>query len=423
MTQKELARYEIIKNLLNGIINGTEASMQTGLSLRHIRRIKKRVRILGASGIIHSARGKPGNRRVDEVTIRKAISLIKEHYHDFGPTLTQEKLDERDGIKLSVTAVKKIMVDSEIWVVKAKKPIKYRRRRKRKEYPGEMVQFDGSYHDWFENNKEHCLLAGKDDATGYVTARFAPHEGVIPVLGFWKMYVKKHGKPLSVYLDRYSTYKVNIKSAKENLTQFERVMEKTLDIEVIHARSAQAKGRIENLFGTFQDRLIKEMRLEGIKDPTSGNRFLEEVFLPKYNAKFNVTPAKKKDMHRKLNSREKSNLNSIFSRQNFRRLNNDFTVRHKNCWYQLKEDQPIALRPGDDVLVEERTNGKIYILKNDKFLNYELLPARPPKILEEIRNNQENRRRTGHPVPANHPWRGNWKIKTRTPEPLISYTY
>ena len=419
MTQKELARYGIIENLLGGAINGTEASMQAGLSVRHVRRLKKRVLTLGASGIIHGARGKPGNRRIDEKLTIRAISHIKKDYHDFGPTLAAEMLDERNGVKLSVTAVKRIMVQAGIWTVKPKKPIKYRKRRKRKDYRGEMAQFDGSYHDWFEQDKQDCLLASKDDATGCVVARFAPHEGVIPVLGFWKRYVKKHGKPLSVYLDRYSTYKVNIKSAKDNLTQFERVMEKVLDIEVIHARSPQAKGRIENLFGTFQDRLIKEMRLEGIKDPVTANRFLEEVFLPKYNAKFNVMPAKKKDIHRKLTSWEKANLDSIFSRQNFRRLNNDFTVRHNNCWYQLKEAQPVAVRPGDDILVEERTDGRIYLLKNEKYLDYGKIPERPPKILMELKR----KARIGHPQPANHPWKGNWEVKTRVPEPLISYTY
>jgi transposase InsO family protein len=232
------------------------------------------------------------------------------------------------------------------------------------------------------------------------------------VFGYWEKYLLRYGKPLSTYVDRLKTYK-----AKE-LSQFEQAM-KELGIEVIHARSPQAKGRIERVFGTLQDRLVKELRLSGIKDPVAANRFLEEVFLPGYNAKFNVTPLKKADMHQRLTCHEKANLKSILARKTFRNVNNDFTVRHNNCWYQLGESQPTAVRPGDDVLMEERTNGKLYVLKNQKTLNYEKLSERPAKIIVELKRKE----RIGHPVPTDHPWKSGFRVKVRVPEPLISYTY
>lgn len=419
MTQKEFDRHDVIKELIAGRINGTEASIQLRLSVRQVKRLKRAVVNSGIKGIAHKSRGKESHNRISSKIRNLAIAYIKKDYPDFGPTLAMEKLDERNGIKLSIPTVRNIMIGEGIWHPKTN-GVEYRAMRERRECLGEMVQFDGSYHDWFEIGREDCLLGGIDDATGRTYALFAPHEGCIPVFAYWKKYLLRYGKPASIYVDRLSTYKVNIRSASDNLSQFERAMEE-LGIKVIHAHSPQAKGRIERLFGTLQDRLVKEMRLAGIKNPQDGNKFLEEVFLPKFNLKFNVLPKKENDLHRKLNALEKKNLGQILSVKNRRCVNNDFTVRFNNRWLQLGEDQPLTVRAGDDVIIEERTNGKMYLRKDNQYLNYRPLAERPAKIIARLRKEGikfGNTERTYRRYCQKPFWEA-----TREPEPLISYTY
>jgi transposase-like protein len=195
------------------------------------------------------------------------------------------------------------MISWKLWQPRPRKKNKeYRSWRPRKEYFGEMEQFDGSYHPWFEQRGEKCcLLASIDDATGKITKlRFVDWEGVKPAFEFWKEYLKNYGKPLKIYLDRHSTYKQNQNSIFNDpqvLTQFERAM-KDLDIEVIHVHSSQARQRAERLFTTLQDRLVKELRLVNISTKEEANRFIEEVFIPRFNQKFGVIAQKKGNLHR-----------------------------------------------------------------------------------------------------------------------------
>lgn len=352
MTNQEIDRYEILRNLLSGKINGSDASIQMGLSTRQVRRLKRQVKEWGVKGIIHKNRGAVSHNKTPDEVKDKIIKYIKKDYYDFGPTFAQEKLVEINKIKLSVPTVRNIMIEKGFWQVRKIRKKEYHSWRERKECFGEMIQFDGSYHDWFETGEKYCLLGGADDATGRVEARFYLNEGVIPVFKYWKRYLKKQGKPISIYLDKYSTYKVNLKSSPNNLTRFQAVM-KGLDIKVIHAHSPQAKGRVERIFKTLQDRLVKELRLKNIKDPKEANQFLEEIFLPKFNLKFNVVPKQEKNLHIKLNQFERRELNSIFSIQDYAAINNDYTVRHKGIWYQLIQDQPLRIYPGNIILIEK----------------------------------------------------------------------
>lgn len=202
---------------------------------------------------------------------------------------------------------------------------------------------------------------------------------------------------------------MNHKLAKENpdtLTQFERAMEKDLGITVIHAQSPQAKGRVENLFGTLQDRLIKELRLNNISTIAEANKFLEEEFLPKFNAKFMVEPRGKADLHKPLSKKEKDKIDSIFSRQNQRVVKNDFTISHqKNC-YQLIAEQPVTICKQDIVTVEEWLDGSVHLRLRGKYLNYKLLPEKPNRLNTE-KNNLKwvIPKSTAHTPPADHPWR------------------
>jgi hypothetical protein len=274
-----------------------------------------------------------------------------------------------------------------------------------------MEQFDGSYEYWFEDRGPYCcLLASIDDAKGTITeAKFVSDEGTLPVFGFWEEYFLTQGKPRSIYLDKLRTYYNNLKPAlddEEMLTQFQRAM-RELAVEPIVAHSPQAKGRIENLFKTLQDRLIKEMRLKNISDINTANRFLKEEFIPWFNAKYGLEPARKANLHRKLTQQEKKQLPSILSRQSERTVQNDFTVRFNNHWYQLTKEQPATVRPRERVLLEERLDSSLQIRLRGKYLNYQILTTKPQKRTKQswvIAASQKPKRKYYKP-PADHPWR------------------
>jgi hypothetical protein len=278
-----------------------------------------------------------------------------------------------------------------------------------------MEQFDGSYHDWFEGRllnadgqpvTETCLLAAIDDATGKLTKlKFDDSEGVVPVNTFWLEYVNSLGKPGKIYLDRYSTYKVNAKHLFNDLTvltQFERAM-KELDVVVIHANSPQGKGRVERLFETLQDRLVKEFRLAGINTIAEANKFLEEIFILKFNSKFSVVPRKPDDAHTPLSEEEIKRLDNIFSIQFYRAVNNDFTIRFKNQWLQLAELQPTLVLRQDGVIVEEHLNGSIHVKLRDKYLSFTVLPERPQKVKMYVTGLTKEKQIWKPPM--SHPWK------------------
>lgn len=317
------------------------------------------------------------------------------------------------------------MTKEGLWKPRKQKKTTYRSWRPRKDYFGELQQFDGSYHNWLEkrycdeqgNPREMCLLASIDDATGNITkATFSANEGVIAVFTFWKAYMEDFGKPEHIYLDKFSTYKINHKAAVDNhelLTQFERAT-KQLSIDLIPAHSPQAKGRIERLFGTLQDRLVKELRLANIATEQAANIFLQEVFIAKYNRKFSVIPAKTGDAHKPLEKEEEKNLNHVFSLQEARRVNNDFTIQFKNKWYQLQEIQPTTVRPHMVILMETWLDESVHVMLNKHELAYLLLPEKPKK------QSKQPPILTTHPLnwkpPLNHPWRNYPQI---TPAPKL----
>ncbi len=386
MSKKEINYFEVVSRLIRKEINGTKASELLDLTVRQIRRIKKKVKNNGPQALIHGNRGRPSNRAIPSKEKSKIVALLHQHYADFGPTFACEKLAELHGIIHDPKTIRAIQITEGLWTPnRKKKREEHRTWRKRKDAFGEMTQFDGSYHDWFEGRcetDEQCLLATIDDATGAVVqAEFAPHEGVLPVMGFWQEYILSHGKPRCIYLDKFSTYKMNQKVAIENpdtKTQFQRACQE-LDIQLIFANSPQAKGRVEKLFHTFQDRLIKELRLANISTIEAANCFLKQTFLPKFNARFSVQPTIKTNLHRPLSKEEKKNLTSILSRHTARTVQNDFTLAFNTTWYQLTKHQPCTIRKKERVTVEEHTDGTIYICHRGKELNYEILPIRPKK--------------------------------------------
>lgn len=420
-TYKEQYKFDVITKVLKKEIKPGLAAKLLGISTRQVRRLKISVKEHGASATVHKLKGQPGNHHIDLVMKKKALTAIKEAYSDFKPTFATEKLEENHSIQISYGTTRLWMIEEGLWKPHKQKAINYKSWRPRKEYFGEMQQFDGSYHLWFENRLldengdplEVCLLASIDDATGKITkAIFAANEGVITVFTFWKEYILQQGKPLSIYLDKFSTYKINHKAAVDNselLTQFQRVMQ-ALGIQLITAHSPEAKGRIERLFQTLQDRLVKEMRLANINTPEQANTFLENVFLPIFNNKFSVVPTKEGDLHKPLSETDKNNLVSIFSIQSTRKINNDFTIQFKNNWYQLAEIQPTTVRPKEVVTVEERLDKTIHFSLQKLYLNYTVLPARPKKVTRQPII--LTRHKLNWKPSAGHPWRQYGKIKS-----------
>ncbi len=414
LTEEELFKYELITKLIGGSITIKQAREQLGLSARQIKRLKRNVMKFGAIGAVHGLRGRPSNNRVSQTTIDDVSKLLKEKYPDFGPTFAAEKLKDIHGVTLSKERVRMLMTKLGLWKPKKKKENgQYRAWRPRKEWFGVMEQFDGSYHHWFEDRAgECCLLAAIDDATGRITkAEFGMSESVKEVSSFWKDYVVKRGKPQSVYLDKFSTYKINHKSAVDNhelMTQFQRMM-KGLGIKLISAHSPEAKGRIERLFGTLQDRLVKELRLASIATIPEANIFLE-IFIPKFNAQFEVVATEKGDLHRPLTKNEKENLDAIFSIQNTRKVRNDFTIQFENQWLQLEKVQPCTVLRNDIAVIEQRLDGTLHIRLRKHYLSFKILPVRPEKTKEHVTALVP--RKSWKPS-EDHPWKKTFKRPSR----------
>jgi len=391
------------------------------LSVRQARRLKHKVKKQGISGLTHGNHGQASHNRLPKRELVKIVGWLHKHYYDFGPTFASEKLRDDHGLDHDPKTIRQIMIDQGLWKPRKKKTaLPHRQWRERKSAYGEMIQFDGSYEHWLEDRGgtgEICLLAAIDDATGkIVSAEFSSHEGVLPVFAFWQRYLVAQGKPRLIYLDKFSTYHQNQSLAKENndtLTQFQRAMAE-LRIEVIPANSPQAKGRVERLFGTLQDRLIKELRLANVSNSNQANEFLKKEFILKFNAKFAVTPRSEADLHQPLGIKEQKQLAGILSRQTERTVLNDFTFSFQNQWYQLIKEQPVTVCKKDTVIVEEHLDHSIYIRLRGKHLNYQLLPKRPEKQIAPIQIPWVLPASKAYIPPANHPWRQTFYATAQT---------
>jgi hypothetical protein len=396
----ELKRLHVIQKVLEGIIKQGEAGEILCLSGRQIRRIVRRIRNEGHRGVIHKSRGRPSNRRIAHKIKERVIRLYRAQYKGFGPTLASEKLLERDRIEISDETLRGWLIEAGDWK-KSRKRGRHRQWRERKHHDGEMVQMDGSHHAWFEDRADPCVLMSYiDDATGAAFARFDGYEGTIPAMDSFKRYIKQRGLPMKVYLDKHTTYKSTAKPSIEDelndmgpLSEFERAL-KELGVEVSHAHSPQAKGRIERLFRTFQDRLVKEMRLRGIRSIEEGNRFLEE-YLPLYNKRFSVGPKEKEDFHRPVP--KGMDLDAILCIKTERTLRNDFTVAHNRKLYQV-EDTIKASK----VMVQDRIDGSMVMTHKGRTLRFKEITGRPVREKEPLALPGKIKPYT---PPASHPWR------------------
>jgi len=415
MSRKEIDQISVFEKLKNRDIKQKEAVKILNLGIRQIKRKLKDYRKHGAAALIHKSRGKEGNHQLCESLARQAITLVREKYPGFGPTLASEKLWENHNLVINRETLRLKMIDEGLWQVKKKKIKVIHLMRDRKDCFGEMIQVDGSDHDWFELRALRCtLLAFIDDATGRIVhLEFTQGETTENLMRAAWQYMEAFGRPAALYTDRGGVYKVNLNNPDcDKLTQFERAMYE-LDIKPIHARSPQAKGRVERLFQTLQDRLVKELRLKGISSIEEANKFLKDEYIDKHNTKFAKEPKSPTDLHRTI---EGYDLNNILCLKEERKVNNDFTIRYQNQWIQLTKKQPTLIFPKESVEVRKHLDGSITIHQNLSRLNFYAISQRPIKLINQ---RKEQAKDTKPWIPnSDHPWK-KWSLEYKKSDILI----
>ena len=409
MSREEVDRLGVIEAVSARHLKQGEAARRLGLSVRQVKRLVRRYRDQGPAGLVSRHRGRRPNNTIADTVRREVLGITRTHYADFGPTLACEKLAENHGHILSAETLRQWMIAEGLWQSKRRKAARIHQRRPRRPCLGELVQIDGSPHEWFEDRGVRCtLIVFIDDATSRLMAlRFVPAETTRAYMEVLAQYLNQHGRPVALYSDRHSIFRVNRPEREGELTQFTRAL-KTLGIEPIHANTPQAKGRVERANQTLQDRLVKELRLRGIDTPEVANAYLP-MFIAEYNARFAVAAQSAVDAHREvLHSAEE--LERIFSLHHTRRLSKNLTVQYHNREYQIQaKGRGYGLR-GASVTICEPFSGPVTILRQGRALPWRLLaegevpiPLDDEKSVHE-RVEQATNKKPWKPAP-DHPWK------------------
>jgi transposase len=402
MSQREVTRLHVIHEVIAKRVRPREAARMLALSPRQLRRLVKRVQEEGAAGLCHRSRGRPSNRRTARRVKARVLRLFQTCYADFGPTFASEKLAERHQLTVSDETLRRWLKAAAI-PYPSRKPRPHRQWRPRRAHRGEFVQVDGSHHAWLEaRGPAGVLMAYIDDASSEVLARLYAYEGTRPALDSFQRYAQRYGLPQGLYTDQHSTYRGKgaltvadeLAGRERPQSQFERAVAE-LGVMVRHAHSPQAKGRVERLFRTFQDRLIKELRLAGIRTIDAANAFLE-TYLPRYNQRFGVAPAAAADLHRPCPS--PSVLAQALCLKTPHTVQPDGTVVHERQWFQL--DEP---RYPNRLVLEEHLDGRRHLTVDGRRLRYHPLPARPARVAAP--RQPTNRPPAPSRPSADHPWK------------------
>jgi len=417
MSRKERERLEVCGRVKRGELSLVKAAELLELSYRQAKRVYRRYRKAGARGLVHQSRGRVSNRATPGKTRQTVLDRYRERYSDFGPTLASEHL-ARDGHAVDHETLRRWLLEGGLWQKRRRRRV-HRRWRARKEYLGEMLQMDGSEHDWFEGRRGRAVLMVLiDDATNRTSARFYESETTAAAFDVFGRYVRGHGLPRSLYVDRDSIYRTTRDAtAEETLeqtgaeTQFSRAM-RQLGVRLICARSPQAKGRVERRNGVFQDRLVKELRLARVSDLEQANEFLDEQFLPELNRRF-IYPAKRSgDLHRRLERGLK--LEEVLCFEERRVVQRDWTVAWRGRYFQLEWCSESLGLVGQKITVREKLDGSIQLVHGDRALSCHELPERARRdsatAQKEERNGPCRSPARGPWKPsANHPWRRSWR--------------
>jgi transposase len=410
MSGEEIDRLSVMIRLCEGGLRQAQAADQLQISVRQLRRLLRKYRREGAAGLVSKRRGQPSNNRLDPRLVSEVLTLLYDRYTGFGPTLAQEKLSEHDGLTISVESVRQIMIAEQLWKPKRAKKAMVHPMRERRACRGELVQVDGCWYTWFEDRAPACtLLALIDDATGcLMQLLFAPRETTFAYARAMRAYLLRSGRPQTLYTDKHGIFHVNAKNVTSTpaITQFGRAMQ-DLDIQILCANTPQAKGRVERLHQTLQDRLVKEMRLRGINDMESANVYLGE-FCADYNRRFGVQPRSDFDAHRAL--REQDDLARILCIQETRVLSKNLTLQYDHVIFQIESKRPAyALRGAQVTVCQSEDGGVIAILYRGIPLDYSMF--RPQPRQSEVASSKDLVQKADHPPRPQqspsplHPWR------------------
>lgn len=401
MSAKERKRLELLSRVKDRQITLVKVAELLGLSYRQVKRCWGRYKVEGDAGLVHRLRGKNSPRGKAPKLRRRVLERYRQRYGDFGPTLAAEHL-AKEGLRVDHETLRRWLLAEGLWV-KRRHRRKHRQWRERKPCAGEMVQMDGSHHDWFEGRRAPAVLMVMiDDATNTIHARFSEEETTEAAYDVFESYCQRQGCPQSLYVDRDSIYRTDRAptleeelKGQEPKTQFGRAMEK-LGVTVLCAYSPQAKGRVERSNGTLQDRLVKALRLAGISSLGAANEFLEKTFLPEFNERFALPAANAANLHRRVNLRL---LRQSLCWEDRRVVQNDWTVRWNNQWFQIGKDNGALSLPGKAIVLRKFRDGALRLEYQGQALNYKTIahkPEPPPPPMKP---------RVVVRPPPEHPWR------------------
>lgn len=372
MNDKEILRLGAIRDVCENRIRRVDAARILSISVRQVQRLVTRFRQFGAAGLVHKRRGKPSSNKISDNIRCRCLNLLHQYYSDFGPTLAHEKLLERHGMSVSLETLRQWMIADGLWVPHAKRKPRVYQPRHRRDCLGELIQIDGSHHDWFEGRSAKCcLLVYIDDATGrLMNLRFSETESAFDYMVATREYIAQHGKPTALYSDRHAVFHVSKRDAQsDRLTQFGRVLN-DLNIELICANSSQAKGRVERANKTLQDRLVKEMRLQGISTIEQANAWLPD-FIADFNRRFAKPPRYPKDMHRPVRESAEE-LDDTFAWQELRKLSKSLTFQYDKIVYLIEPTEENQRLVHQVVKVLDRPDGTIAIQYGRRKLEFKI---------------------------------------------------
>ena len=418
LSPRERDRLKVLQEVERGHVKQVEAGQRLRLSDRQVRRLLGRVRREGDRGVIHRLRGRPSNRKSPAKFEQRVLARVRQRYADFGPTLAAEHLAQ-DGLRVSRETLRKWMTQAELWQPRRQRLKAVHVWRERRASFGELVMWDSSPYAWLEERGPKChLIALIDDATSRLWGRFAAHDSTEEnqrVLGGW---LGRYGRPLAYYTDKDSLFVISRPPQLEEqlrgapaLTQIGRAL-RELGIEWIPAHSPQAKGRIENSFGTLQDRLVKEMRLAGVHTIEQANRFFQQEFVPFWEQRFAVVPRSPRDAHRALGREHRRE--QILSVRAPRTVANDYTVRWEGQRWGVPRAEVRAGLRGARVEIERRLDGAHWLRFRGSYLPLVVCPAapsvspsglRPPGRTDETEPKTKANPKPKYIPPPEHPGR------------------
>jgi len=413
MSKGELSRVEVLARVKSGQLRVVDAAVLMRVSYRQAKRLWGRYREEGATGLKHRSAGRRSNRAYGEGFRSRVLGLVREKYggavgERFGPTLAAEHLRSEDGEEVDAETLRRWMLEAGLWSRERRRK-RHRRRRERKEHFGELVQMDGSFHAWLEGRGPGgCLMDLVDDATNTTLARMGEEETIWAAAGALRAWVERYGVPLALYVDWKNLYQRPATAGErlrgeEPVTQFGRMCQK-LGIELISASSPQAKGRVERIHGTHQDRLVKKLRRKQIRSHAEANRYLEADYLEEHNGRFARVAARREDYHRRAPG--KAALDRIFRLESERVISEDWVVRYENRFFQLEAQSRNDAPARGKVVVWERTEGQMGVEYRGRAVRWREIaaPARPVAQQHKAVTARKAGQKKWVP-PRNHPWR------------------